>query len=97
VPSVNSSSDNNAYRRLEKVGLPTMMRGEYFLSVCLANQDIAGWVDISCAVRLNVAGTPTARGRVFHNTHGAGFICLSEATGRAEGDRADRKVQDDHA
>lgn len=67
------------FHLLRRIVLPRMMRGEYFLSLCLTNPDVAGWVDIPRAVRLSIAGTPTATGRSFDYANGAGWIFLSEA------------------
>ena len=73
------------FRLVQRMELPRMARGEYFLSLYLSDPGIASRVDIPGAVRLRVEGTPNAAGLVFNYTDGIGWILLSEAKSDAVG------------
>jgi lipopolysaccharide transport system ATP-binding protein len=80
------------FRLMRRIMLPRLMRGEYTFSLYITDPDKTGWVDLPHAVRLRVAGVPTATGRVFDCANGSGWILLSEVAGHPEAPPAARGI-----
>jgi lipopolysaccharide transport system ATP-binding protein len=62
----------------EKMSLPRIMKGVYYLNIYLTDPNIAGLVDIAGAVRIECDGASTALGQTFDYLE-KGWILLNES------------------
>ncbi len=70
---------SGAFHLEASIQLPTITRGEYYLSIYLVDPGVTCYVNLPMAVRINAEGAPAPSGLVYEYTRNAGWVLLNDA------------------